>query len=55
MFYDQLGHSIAVYPTETGAEKEVIFNSEELSSGTYYYSLELSGTKLLTKKLILIN
>ncbi len=55
IFYDQLGRILADQLVPTGIENTFEFKGEFFPSGTYYYSLVYAGTKLATKKLVLIH
>lgn len=55
VFYDQLGRIMSEQIVPTGIANEYEFKGDFLPSGTYYYSLEFAGTKLATKKLVLIH
>ncbi len=52
--YDQYGRKILNLPMETGNEKKLELDLTTVTSGTYYYCIEFFGTKLASKKLVLI-
>jgi hypothetical protein len=52
--YDQYGRRILNLPMETGIEKTLELDLTAFTSGTYYYCIEFFGTKLASRKLVLI-
>jgi hypothetical protein len=54
VIYDQFGRSLKNINIEVGSNQTVWLQTDNFNSGTYYYSLEYFGTKLASKKLVLI-
>jgi hypothetical protein len=54
VLYDQYGRSLKSIQAEVGSNQAVWLQADNFNSGTYYYSLEYFGTKLASKKLVLI-
>lgn len=54
VLYDQFGRSLKSIQTEVGSNQAVWLQADNFNAGTYYYSLEYFGTKLASKKLVLI-
>lgn len=52
--YDQFGRMLKSIQCEVGSNQELLLQTEHFNSGTLYYSLEYFGTKLDSKKLVLI-
>lgn len=53
--YDQFGRLKQKTKIEVGINIDLNFQIDSWSNGTYYYSIEYFGTKLASKKMVLIN
>jgi hypothetical protein len=54
VIYDITGKKLAQSECNTGGREILEFDVQNLSQGTYYYSLECNGLKMETRKMVLV-
>ncbi len=54
VIYDQFGRILKSIQVDVGSNQEILLQTDNFKSGTLYYSLEYFGTKLASRKLVLI-